>query len=70
MSLALAFGFFHVFIPDFKYDFDRLHIFLFNLCSGGSILLYFASEEKKFSPKIYVYFALSLAYALTAFFVG
>jgi len=68
MSVALAFGFLHVFVPDFSLDFDRLHIFFFNLCAGGSILLYFGSNAGKVTPKIYVYFALTVAYALSAFF--
>lgn len=68
MSLALACGFLHLLIPDFAYDFDRLHIFLFNLCSGGSILLFFGSNEKKVPLTVYIYFALSIIYALTAFF--
>jgi hypothetical protein len=67
MSLALAFGFLHVFVPDFALDFDRLHIFLFNLCSGGSVLLYFARGERRVSPIIYAYFALTLVYAASAF---
>jgi hypothetical protein len=67
MSTALAFGFLHLFIPDFPYDFDRLHIFFFNLCAGGSILLFFGHNEKKIPPKVFVYFSISLVYALTAF---
>lgn len=73
MSLALAFGFLHVFIPNFEYDFDRLHIFFFNLCAGASILLTFASSGSKDTTlevpkKVYVYFALAMAYGLSAFF--
>ncbi len=67
MSLALAFGFLHVFIPNFPYDFDRLHIFLFNLCAGASILLTYGSNAEKVPKKVRVYFALSLVYAVSAF---
>lgn len=68
MSFALMFGFFHLFFPNFKtYNFERLHIFLFNLCTGGSIILYFTGAEKLFSKKIYTFFILSLIYAICAF---
>ena len=68
MSVALAFGFLHVFIPDFHFDFDRLHIFFFNLCAGGSILLTYGTGEAKVPRKVHIYFGLSLVYAITAFF--
>ena len=68
MSLALAFGFLHVFIPDFAFDFDRLHIFLFNLCAGGSILLFYCDGGGRIAPSIYLYFGLTLFYAVSAFF--
>ncbi|MBT3220280.1 MAG: hypothetical protein HN348_14430 [Proteobacteria bacterium] len=68
ISLALAFGFIHLLIPDFAFDFDRLHIFLFNLCAGGSILLFYATGQREITWKNQVYFVISLIYALTAFF--
>jgi hypothetical protein len=69
MSIALMFGFSHLFFPDFKtYNFERLHIFLFNLCTGGSAIIYFTEVEKLFSKKMYAFFILSLAYAMCAFF--
>lgn len=68
MSLALIFGFLHLFIPKtIPYNFDRLHIFLFNLCSGGSILLYFTEGRLNVSIKIKSFLLLSLVYALFAF---
>lgn len=67
MSLALAFGFLHVLVPHFELDFDRLHIFLFNLCSGGSVLLYLAQGERRVTALVYAYFALTLVYAASAF---
>ena len=68
MSLALFFGFLRLFIPEtIPYNFDRLHIFLFNLCSGGSIILYFTEGRRDVSPKIILFLILSVAYAVFAF---
>lgn len=69
MSLALFFGYLNLFVPDtIPYNFDRLHIFLFNLCSGGSIILYFTEGQKKVSPKIIVFLIMAIIYAIFAFF--
>jgi len=69
MSLALFFGFFSLFAPEnIPYNFDRLHIFLFNLCSGGSIILYFTEGNKKVSPKIITFLIMAIVYAIFAFF--
>ncbi len=69
MSLALFFGFLNLFISEtIPYDFDRLHIFLFNLCSGGSIILYFTEGRQKVSPKIIVFLVMTIIYAIFAFF--
>ncbi|MCK5784782.1 MAG: hypothetical protein KAH06_10060 [Desulfobacterales bacterium] len=69
MSLALFFGYLNLFVPDtIPYNFDRLHIFLFNLCSGGSIILYFTEGRQKVSPKIIVFLVMGIMYALFAFF--
>ena len=69
MSLALFFGYLNLFIPDtIPYNFDRLHIFLFNLCSGGSIILYFTEGRQEVSPKIIVFLVMAIMYALFAFF--
>ncbi len=67
MSLALAFGFLHLFIPDSDYDFDRLHIFLFNLCTGGSILLYHGIGQKRVTLRVSAFFVVTLIYAISAF---
>jgi hypothetical protein len=68
MFTALLFGFLHHFIPGTSlYNFERLHIFLFNLCSGGTILIYFTEGRKKLSGKAALFLGLSLAYALLAF---
>jgi len=62
MSLALSFGFMHLFFPG--NHFERLHIFLFNLCSGGTILLYFSEGYDEPSRCTLTFFVLSLFYAL------
>lgn len=68
MSLALFFGFLHLFVPDGKtYNFERLHIFLFNLCSGGTILLYFTEGKKRPSEKTVIFSVLAISYAVCAF---
>lgn len=66
MCVALGFGFVHLLAPGFAYDFDRLHVFLFNLCAGGVILLY-QGQGRRVSWKLHAHFALSLAYAIGAF---
>ncbi len=69
MSLALFFGFFHHFqFRNAPYDFDRLHIFLFNLCSGGSIILFFTQKRAEATLRVRLFICLSLGYALFAFF--
>jgi hypothetical protein len=69
MVVALGFGFMPLFLPgvtDFK--FERLHVFLFNLVSGGSIILYFTENQKSPSPRVVLFFVLAFFYALFAFF--
>lgn len=69
MFLALFFGFLHLFIPGKTlYNYERLHIFLFNLCSGGTILIYYSEAQKKLSGKAVLFLALALTYAVLAFF--
>ncbi len=68
MITALVFGFIHVYFPLDNYSFERLHIFLFNLCSGGTILLYYTQAESEVSKTVMLFFAGSLVYALSAFF--
>ncbi len=67
MSVAMGFGFLHLFIADFRYDFDRLHIFLFNLSAGGFLLLRHTQGGKRVTANLYAYLVLSLAYAISAF---
>ena len=66
MSLALMFGFLHAIWPEFPISFKRLHIFGFNLLTGGSLILYYTQAKGVFTKQVQAYFALSLAYALSA----
>jgi hypothetical protein len=69
MSLALAFGFVHLLVPDSEWPFERLHVFLFNLCSAGAIVIGWSVPEGwRRSRWEAAWFATALAYALSAFF--
>ncbi len=69
MSTALGFGFMHHLVPGASlYNFERLHIFLFNLCSGGTILLHYSQPGRKANRLTAAFLLLSLAFALCAFF--
>jgi hypothetical protein len=65
MTAALFFGFLPLFYP--HYNFERLHIFLFNLCSGGTVILIYTEEKKGFSVRTALFFIFSLLYAIFAF---
>lgn len=68
MSSALFFGFLHLFVPDgAAYNFERLHIFLFNLCSGGTVVLFFTENQKAPSKKVILFCVLAVIYAIFAF---
>ena len=67
MSTALMFGFTHLFFPEVRHDFERLHIFLFNLCSGGTIIIYFSEKKKELSVKALIFLLLAVCYAVFAF---
>ncbi len=68
MITALAFGFINIYFPVENYSFERLHIFLFNLCTGGSILLYYTQGKARVSKTVRLFFLGSLIYAFSAFF--
>ncbi|MCK9173997.1 MAG: hypothetical protein M0O96_01780 [Desulforhopalus sp.] len=68
MTLALAFGFFHHLVDPAKMNFERLHIFLFNLVSGGSIILYYTEGRRTASLRVQAFFLLSIVFAAAAFF--
>lgn len=68
MVSALCFGFASIYLPLENYDFERLHIFLFNLCTGGTIILYFTEGTGRLSWRTSIFLVLSLFYAVFAFF--
>ncbi|MCP4673904.1 MAG: hypothetical protein GY857_21655 [Desulfobacula sp.] len=67
MITALCFGFVEIYFPIENYSFERLHIFLFNLCTGGTILLYYTQRKEIVSKIVGLFFAGSLIYAFSAF---
>ena len=67
MITALCFGFINIYYPAEDYSFERLHIFLFNLCTGGSILLYYTQARVQVSKTVWFFFLVSLVYAFSAF---
>lgn len=67
MIIALVFGFIHIYFPADQYSFERLHIFLFNLCTGGTILLYYTQGRIDVSKTVSLFFLCSLIYAFSAF---
>ncbi len=64
MITAFSFGFMDLFI---KGNFERLHIFLFNLTTGGSIIIYFTENRRFPSLRNIFFFLLSIVYAVAAF---
>lgn len=64
LMLAFAFGFFH---HAFEGHFERLHIFLFNLCSGGTLVLWYTQNESSPTLRVKLFFAISFFYAFLAF---
>jgi hypothetical protein len=68
MISALFFGFLHLFIPGGSlYNFERLHIFLFNLVAGGTILIHFSEGQRNLSYRGVAFYLLALSYAILAF---
>ncbi len=64
MTAAFIFGFLDFY---FQMNFERLHIFLFNLTSGGFTILYLTEGRKKPSAKTILFFIISIIYAVLAF---
>jgi len=64
MSAAFIFGYIDYF---FHMNFERLHIFLFNLTSGGFTILYLTEGRKSPSIKTILFFITSIIYAVLAF---
>ena len=67
MTTAMTCGFLHHVIAPEVMNFERLHIFLFNLCSGGTLLIYFTEDTRRLSKKALAFLLLSIAFALCAF---
>lgn len=67
MATALACGFGHHLVPPAVLNFERLHIFLFNLCSGGTLLMYYTEDRPFLTRRTLLFLALALAFALCAF---
>ncbi len=67
MIIALSCGFMHHLVPATQINFERLHIFLFNLCSGGTLLIYFTEGRRNLSRQGQAFFLLALLFALAAF---
>ena len=67
MTTALACGFLHHLVPPATLNFERLHIFLFNLCSGGTLLLYFTEGGKYLSRRGILFLVCAIAFALCTF---
>lgn len=68
MTAALGCGFMHHANITTQYDFERLHIFLFNLCVGGSIVIYYTEGKKQLSKNGILFVIASLIFAFSAFF--
>jgi hypothetical protein len=66
MSLALLFGFLDAFWPEAFFSCKRLHIFLFNLLSGGVLIIHYSEGKQDLGKKAAAYYLLSLGYALSA----
>jgi len=63
MTTALACGFLHHLVPPSVLNFERLHIFLFNLCSGGTLLVYFTEGKPSLSHRGQAFLILALAWS-------
>lgn len=67
MTIALACGFLHHLVAPSVLNFERLHVFLFNLCSGGTLLIYFTEGQPHLSHRGRLFLGLALIFALCAF---
>jgi hypothetical protein len=67
MTIAMTCGFLHHLIAPERMNFERLHIFLFNLCSGGTLLIYFTEDTRRLSTKGLTFLLFSLSFAFCAF---
>jgi len=68
MWTAFAFGFSDHILPQINgLHFDRLHIFLFNLCAGGTIIYSYTLNKTIFSKPGILFISVSLIFAFAAF---
>jgi hypothetical protein len=67
MITALSCGFLHHLIPPSVLNFERLHIFLFNLVSGGTLLIYFTENTRTLSRRGFTFLIFALLFAFCAF---
>ena len=67
MTTALACGFMHHVVAPEQINFERLHIFLFNLCSGGTLLVYFTEGQINLTPRGRLFLVLAVSFAFSAF---
>lgn len=67
MATALGCGFLHHLVPPEEINFERLHIFLFNLVSGGTLLIYFTEDKRSLSKRGLAFLILSISFATCAF---
>jgi len=67
MITALSCGFLHHLIPPSVLNFERLHIFLFNLVAGGTLLIYFTEYTRSLSRRGLTFLLLAILFAFCAF---
>ncbi len=77
MTTGFVFGYAGLVLPDQTailetpradtYQFQRLHIFLFNLVGGGAVLLAFTQGQPKLSWRLKVYLVGAIVFSLAAF---
>lgn len=67
MTTAMTCGFLHHLVAPEVLNFERLHIFLFNLCSGGTLLIYFTEGKIELSRYGRLFLGLALVFAACAF---
>lgn len=67
MTTALCCGFLHHLISPAILNFERLHVFLFNLCSGGTLLVYFTEGKNRLSTRAVIFLIFSMLFAFCAF---
>ena len=74
MSIALMFGYLNRLFPEWQLrDFERLHIFLFNMVAGGTIILHYSQRRvgrrsKDFSRSVTAYLLLGVAFTALVYF--